>query len=139
MSGPKNIYACGVALAFVRQAIEEGSTYFLRFFDDNPGNLEKVQSKADAQRIADILMRQPFSGGGTSIQRAVITAVEDITKSPEDFEKAEIMIISDGEDNVCVSKENLKGIKLHSTIIDGNNAGLKSISETYTQLRSNEL
>jgi len=139
MSGMKNVYACGVALAFVRQAITEGSTYFLRFFDDSPHELHKVTSKEDAEKMSDVLIKQPFSGGGTSIQSAISQAVNDITKSPEDFEKAEIMVISDGEDNVSLDKGDLKDVKVHSTIIDGQNKGLKVISETYTELRSNEL
>ena len=139
MSGMKNVYACGVALAFVRQAIDEGSTYFLRFFDDTPHQLNKVTSKEDAQKMAEILIKQPFSGGGTSIQNAITQAVQDITKSPEDFEKAEIMVISDGEDTVNLDKSDLNSVKIHSTIIDGENKGLEQISETYTELSSFEL
>lgn len=139
MNGMKNIYACGVSLAFVRQAIDEGSTYFLRFFDDDPHKLNTVESKEDAEKMASILVKQPFSGGGTSIQTAVLQAVKDITDSPEQFEKAEIMIISDGEDTVRIDKDDLKGIKLHSTIINGRNDGLKNLSDTYLELNSNQL
>jgi uncharacterized protein with von Willebrand factor type A (vWA) domain len=139
MSGAKNVYACGVALAFVRQAISEGSTYFLRFFDDSPHELHLVKSKEDAEKMSDILIKQPFSGGGTSIQNAITQAVEDITKSPEKFEKAEIMVISDGEDTVNLGEEDLKKVKVHSTIIDGENKGLKMLSETYLELNSSEL
>ncbi|MFA7708411.1 MAG: VWA domain-containing protein, partial [Candidatus Pacearchaeota archaeon] len=92
MSGGKNIYACGVALAFVRQAVTEGSTYFLRFFDDSPHDLYTVTTKEEAEKMSNILIREPFSGGGTSIQSAIRTAVDDITRSPEKFEKAEIMV-----------------------------------------------
>jgi uncharacterized protein with von Willebrand factor type A (vWA) domain len=139
MSGMKNVYACGVALAFVRQAITEGSTYFLRFFDDSPHDLQKVTTKEEAEKMSEILIKQPFSGGGTSIQSAIGRAVDDITKSPEDFEKAEIMVISDGEDTVNLNKDDLKEVKLHSTIIDGENKGLELISQTYLELRSDEL
>lgn len=139
MSGIKNVYACGVALAFVRQAISEGSTYFLRFFDDTPHELHLVTSKKDAEKMSDFLIKQPFSGGGTSIQKAINQAVEDITKSPKKFEKAEIMVISDGEDDVNLSKDDLKEVKIHSTMVDGQNKGLENISETYTELSSNEL
>jgi len=139
MDGMKNIYACGVALAFVRQAVEEGSTYYLRFFDDRPHNLISVKTKEEAEKMTDILIRQPFSGGGTSIQSAITRAVEDITTAPEKFEKAEIMVISDGEDTVSLDKRDLKNVKVHSTIIDGENHGLRGLSETYTKLKSSEL
>jgi uncharacterized protein with von Willebrand factor type A (vWA) domain len=139
MSGMKNVYACGVALAFVRQALTEGSTYYLRFFDDSPHELFTVTSKEDAERIEGILLRQPFSGGGTSIQKAILTAVNDIVKSPQKFEKAEIMVISDGEDTVDINKKDLQEVKIHATIIDGKNKGLELISESYTELKSNDL
>lgn len=139
MSGMKNVYACGVALSLIRQALDEGSTYFLRFFDDITHMLYIVKSNEDAKKLSDILIKQPFSGGGTSIQTAIKKAIEDIKTSPENFEKAEIMVISDGEDNVSIGKEELKNIKVHATIIDGSNVGLKRISETYTELSSTEL
>ena len=139
MSGTKNIYACGVSVAFIRQSLKEGSTYFLRFFDSSPHDMHTVKSKADAEKLEDMLLKQPFSGGGTNIQAAVLKAVDDITKSPENFEKAEIMIISDGEDRVSLDKEMLKGVKIHTTIIDGRNTGLKDASDTYIELDSNEL
>ena len=139
MRGAKNIYACGVALAFVRQAIDEGSTYYLRFFDHEPHKLFNIKTKKEAEKMMDVLVRQPFSGGGTNIEKAITTAVNDIIEAPEKFEKAEIMIISDGEDNVNLNKRDLKKIKLHSTIIDGKNDGLEMLSDTYIELSSSDL
>lgn len=139
MGGMRNVYACGVALAFMRQAVDEGSTYYLRFFDDRPHGLEMVTNQEEAKKMYNRLLRQPFSGGGTSISRAIEVAVDDITKAPEKFEKAEIMLISDGEDSVYLSKDSLRGIKLHSTIIENQNNTLKLISETYLELRGKDL
>jgi len=138
MTGSKNIYASGVGLAFVRQAVEEGATYFLRFFDDYPKDLHVAKTKEDAKNLCSLLIRQPYSGGGTNIQRAILTAVEDIKKSPDKFEKAEIMVITDGVDNVDLNKESLKGVKVHSTVIDGKNSGLEKISDSYIELNSSE-
>jgi len=135
----KSIYASGVALAFVRQAISEGSVYFLRFFDGTPHKLHRITTKKDAEKMAEILVKKPYSGGGTRIDSAIKQAIEDITKDPVKFEKAEIMIITDGYDTVNTSKQELKKIKVHSTIIDGENAGLEAISKTYTKLKSSEL
>jgi uncharacterized protein with von Willebrand factor type A (vWA) domain len=136
MSGQKNVYASGVALALVRQAVEEGSTYFLRFFDDSPHNVVKVSNKEEAKKVCDMLVKQPYSGGGTSIQKAIMAAVKDIHNAPENFEKSEILVITDGEDSVNIDKSDLKNIKVHSTIIDGANQGLEIISDTYQELKS---
>ena len=139
MQGRKNIYASGVALAFVRQAISEGSTYFLRFFDYDPHDLHKITTKKEAEKMADILVKKPYSGGGTRIMSAIEQAIKDIKKDPTKFEKAEIMVITDGEDNVNMDKKELQGIKVHSTVIDGRNDGLKKISDAYLELKSAEL
>lgn len=139
MQGVRNIYASGVALSLVRQAVDEGSTYFLRFFDDQVKNLHKVTNNKEAKEACEILVKQPFSGGGTNIERAIRTAVKDITDDPEGFEKAEIMLITDGEDNVGMIKDDLKGIKLHSTVISGHNLDLEKLSETFTELDTGDL
>jgi len=135
----KSIYASGVALAFVRQAISEGSVYFLRFFDDTPHELHRITTKKEAEKMTDILVKKPYSGGGTRIDSAIKQAVKDIVKDPVKFEKAEIMIITDGYDVVRTTKGELKKIKVHSTIIDGENDGLEAISKTYTEIKSSEL
>jgi uncharacterized protein with von Willebrand factor type A (vWA) domain len=68
-----------------------------------------------------------------------MAAVQDIHNAPEDFEKSEILVITDGEDSVNIDKEDLKNIKVHSTVIDGSNQGLEVISDTYEELNSSDL
>lgn len=138
MRGSRNVYASGVALAFVRQALTEGSTYFLRFFDHGIKQLHTVTNEKEAEKMMDILIRQPYSGGGTSITNAIRTAVKDITSDPEGFEKAEIMLITDGEDSVNLSKNDLKKIRLHSTVVEGHNKDLEELSNSYVELKESD-
>jgi len=138
MDGMRNVYASGVALALVRQALSEGSVYFLRFFDYNMKPLNKVTNDKEAEKMMDKLVRCPYSGGGTDIESAIQTAVRDISEDPEEFEKAEIMLITDGDDDVSISKNSLKGIKLHSTVIEGSNSGLRELSDTYVELKERD-
>jgi len=137
-SGKQDVYASAVGVALVRQAVDEGSIYFLRFFDYSPHKLHRITTKKEALKMVDTLLRKPYSGGGTSIQNAIKKAVEDITADPVKFEKAEIMVITDGQDQVNLYKNDLKDIKLHSTIIMGENPGLESISDTYTVLEQKD-
>jgi uncharacterized protein with von Willebrand factor type A (vWA) domain len=139
MQGSQNVYASAVGLALVRQAIDEGSIYFLRFFDSSPKDLHRISNHEEAIKMADTLVKQPYSGGGTSIDNAIKKAITDIKNDSIQFEKVEIMVITDGDDGVSVSKNALDGIKLHSTVIDGQNRSLKAISDTYTQLSSSDL
>ena len=139
MNTGKGVYASGVALSFVRQAISEGSVYFLRFFDYYTDKLYRVTTKKEAEEMADMLVKKPYSGGGTNIDGAIRQAVEDISEDPVKFEKAEIMVITDGDDYIGITKKELKKIKVHSTVIDGENNGLEAISKTYTELKSSDL
>jgi uncharacterized protein with von Willebrand factor type A (vWA) domain len=138
MAGEADKYACGVALSLVRQAINEGATYFLRFFDGSPMELHTIKTKEEAKEMCNTLLKNPFSGGGTDIERAIRQAVTDIKQNPTKFEKVEIMVISDGRDSVNIDKNYLDKIKLHSTIINNNNEGLKKISDTYIELDSDD-
>ena len=139
MEGGCDAYAAGTALSLVRQAVEEKSVYFLRFFDMSPKELITVTTKEEAGKLADILLNCPFSGGGTNINRALQKAVEDITTYPDKFEKMEIMLITDGEDHVTMSKKDLKDVKLHSVVLTNDNPPLKKLSDTYIMLNYNEI
>ena len=131
----RNVYASGVGISLVRQAILEGSVYFLRFFDGMPKDLHRITTQEEANKMVSMLLKQPYTGGGTNISRAIERAVKDIKEDPKQFEKAEIMVITDGCDGVRLSKKDLENIKLHSTIIEGKNSGLKAISDTYRELK----
>jgi len=139
MADGADVYASGVALSLVRQAIDEGSIYFLRFFDGNTHELHRISTKKEAIEMANLLAKKPYSGGGTNIQNAILTAVKDIKNDPVEFEKIEIMVITDGEDHVDIPKTKLNGVKIHSTVIDGQNSGLEAISDTFLSLKSNEI
>ena len=139
MSGARSVYASATALALVRQAVRSEAIYFLRFFDERPSQLERVQTKDDATRVGQMLVQQPFSGGGTNFDNALRTAIEDIKKDKETFDKVEIMLITDGDCYVTVTKKELGDIKLHSSVIDGHNDTLKQLSETYTMLSTAEI
>jgi len=139
MAGVRSAYASGTALSLVRQALANEAIYFLRFFDASPSQLYRVQNHEEAAKISELLIKEPFSGGGTNITGAVLTAVKDIKNNKVKFDKVEIMLISDGEDYVGFSKSDLGEIKLHSTIIAGGNNSLQRVSETYTLLHPGQI
>jgi len=85
------------------------------------------------------LVKEPYSGGGTRIDNAIDKAIDDIKSDPIAFEKAEIMVITDGEDHINPDKKRLGKIKLHSTVIDGKNENLEKISDSYTELKSKDI
>jgi len=153
MSQLNQLVANGIAVAYIRKAISEQSTYFFRFFDDKVFDLHTVDDEASAVKEIDYLLSNQHSRGGTSIDRALRKAIEDINNpklfkqdkndgnKEELYDRADILIITDGEDNVRVSEENLAQNKvvLHSFLLEQDNDQLKKISKSYQKLSNSQM
>jgi uncharacterized protein with von Willebrand factor type A (vWA) domain len=163
MSGARQLVATSIALAYIKKAIKEKSIYFFRHFDDTPFDLHKVTNEKEALKEINYLLKNPKSGGGTCIDKALRRAIDDINDprifkqiekencdiaerpSMEDtedlYERADILIITDGEDGVSVTSEFLeqKKVVLHSFIIEGNNDTLKKISKTCQRMSNKDI
>jgi len=145
MEGDRGIYASGVAVSLLRQALREKATYFLRYFDYQPSELRVIKTKEEAQKMIEELLKQPYSGGGTNFNGALNTAIYDIKNDPVQFEEAEIMMITDGDCATNVTRDTLDFIKLHTVVIapDGVSTNqikyLKDISESHTILTGEEI
>lgn len=142
MMGVRSVFAAGVTTSLVRQAVDEGSTYFLRYFDDSPSALKKVTNRKEAVELIGDLVRAPFSGGGTNITKAVRTAIKDIKNEPVTFDKVDIMVITDGEDHFEVTTNELKGIKLHVTLLTHKEIfddSLIEVSDSVTQITDEQI
>jgi len=145
--------ANGIAVAYIRKAISEQSTYFFRFFDTNIFDLHTVNDEETAVKEIDYLLSNQYSGGGTSIDHALQKAIEDINNSKlfkQDkndgnkehlYDRADILIITDGADQVNVTEEFLAQNKvvLHSFLLEQDNAELKKISKTYQKLDNSQM
>lgn len=157
MSGARQLVATSIAVAYLKKAISEKSIYFFRHFDDRPFDLHKVTTEIEATKEIKWLLKNPKSGGGTCINNALTKAIEDINnpelfkQSQEEielndrttlddkqlYERADILIITDGEDNVSVTAKTLeeKKVVLHTFLIEGENSSLAQISKTCQRLK----
>lgn len=152
MNTQRQITACGIAIAYVRKAIEEGSYYFFRFFDTSVFELHKVTNEEEAVNAISFLMNNPRSGGGTSTSHAIREAIKDINnpklfkqdtkdKSEDLYDRADILVITDGEDSISITKKELEEqrIKVHSFLLDQDNSQLKEISTTYQRFTRTDM
>jgi len=151
MDGRNQTVACGIALAYVKKALTESSIYFYRFFDDHPHELKKVTNEQEAQKEVKYLMDYHYSGGGTSIDTAIHQAIDDINnpklfKQEADdksdlYDRADILVITDGGDTVSLTKEFLeeKKIILHSFVIGMEHEQLKNLSTYYESLSDDKV
>jgi len=125
MDGEKTIWARAVALALLKLAREKKRKFFMRFFDF------QVYDLADDSNLEKILtmILTIKSDGGTNIDRALNTALEDLEKLKE-FTNT-VIIITDGEDRVETKPEDLKkrNTSLVAVMIEGRNDNLKKLAE----------
>jgi len=92
-----------------------------------------------------------YSGGGTSIDTAIHQAIDDINnpklfKQEADdksdlYDRADILVITDGGDTVSLTKEFLeeKKIILHSFVIGMEHEQLKNLSTYYESLSDDKV
>jgi len=162
MDGARQVVATSIAVAYIKKAISEKSIYFFRFFDDKPFELHKVTNEQEAIKEVNYLLKNPKSGGGTNIDQALRRAIKDINdpnllkQENQEFgadegrnaldaevlyERADILIITDGGDDVSVTAEELRQNKiiLHTFLIEGSNPTLKSISKSFQNLTQNDI
>jgi uncharacterized protein with von Willebrand factor type A (vWA) domain len=129
MSGEKTVWARSVALALLALARRKRAKFFLRFFDTLAYDLVGDEEPA---RLLELLLRVG-SNGGTSIDTALQTAIEDLAERGLSKLTNTIIIITDGEDEVRTARRELErvGARLVSVMIRGSNGTLKRISDQY--------
>jgi uncharacterized protein with von Willebrand factor type A (vWA) domain len=134
--GKKNIWARSVALALLEKAQAKGRKYYLRLFDDE---FTERLDKPDEIKAA---IKSVQSGGGTTINNAILVALGDMMNDKKLSKSSNtIILITDGEDQVSPELEQLikQGkCKLVTIMIDGNNETLKRISDAYFTVKPNE-
>ncbi len=125
MDGEKTIWARAVALALLKLAREKKRRFFMRFFDFQVYDLA---DDSDVEKLLTMILTIR-SDGGTNIDRALNTALEDLEKL-KDYTNT-IIIITDGEDKVETKPEDLKkyNASLVAVMIEGRNDMLKTLAE----------
>jgi len=146
MVGSKIDWARAVAVALFKKAMDEGRTFFVRFFDSIPYQPINVKSNAKAKDILNMLyyLARIKAGGGTDITRAISSAIEDMekTKTTSKDRLSDVVLITDGEDRL--SLETITRLlkransRLHSVMIQGHNAFLQSASFRYLAVKKLE-
>ncbi|MEM4944115.1 MAG: VWA domain-containing protein [Saccharolobus sp.] len=136
MDGEKILWAKAVALALYTRARRENRDFFLRFFDNIPYPLIKVQKNAKSKEVIKMIeyIGKIRGGGGTDISRSIISACEDI-KEGHVKGVSEIILLTDGEDKIAETtvRRSLKeaNSQLISVMIRGDNADLRRVADKY--------
>jgi uncharacterized protein with von Willebrand factor type A (vWA) domain len=107
--------------------------YYLQFFDTAVYPDEPYTKPEDVLRST----LKVKSSGGTSIDTALKTAISLLNKKYSN-KTSSIILITDGEDDVYTSKQQLGKIKLISVMTQGNNPTLQRLSSQFMRVTPNE-
>jgi len=139
MEGEKIRWAKATALALLIKARREGRDFFLRFFDGKPHALTCVPKCMRSDEVIDLLkyLSKVKSGGGTDITKAIVTACDDL-KGPKVRGVADVILITDGEDNISdlliTRKLRSANARLVTVMVMGENRSLKNVSDSYLRV-----
>jgi hypothetical protein len=95
--------AKAIAYFFLRQNRRELGTLFFRTFDAEIGPLRLVRDIAAFDLLISDLMCMPAEGRGTAMEKAILTAIQDI-RLDSFMAEAEILIITDGAAHLDLEK-----------------------------------
>jgi hypothetical protein len=134
--------AASVVIALLRKVVANGDIFYFRFFGSNPGYMYKVDSLISAQNLVSVIIREAYAGGGTDIECAVMTALNDIKAAVADKQShsqmrdAQVLLLTDGDDNIIDANRVIaaKGkIKLHSVVIHATDRRgvIQAMSDTF--------
>jgi hypothetical protein len=93
--------AKAIAYLFLSQNQRELGTVFFRTFDINVGPLEIARDTPSFDRLISTVMHCNARGNGTALQRALVTAIDDISHESQ-LSSAEILVITDGVAHVDI-------------------------------------
>lgn len=136
---PRHVWARGVTVNLLLEAVRGDAEYFLRAFDGNSHELHEAHTPEEAEKLIDHILRRGFSGNGTNIMNAVRTAAKDIRSRGTEIERSELLLISDGEDKsmddeAAVRKVLGDDVRLHVVLIGKDSAALKRVAASYRTL-----
>jgi len=97
MSGERDIWAKAVAMALLNIAQHQKRKYALIHFDGDVTRVDRFHGAVDPVEVVDAMSH--FTGGGTEFMKPLDTAYSIIAKEKQ-YQKADIIFITDGESNV---------------------------------------
>ena len=95
--------AKAIAYFFLKNNQKEMGTIFFRTFDAEIGKLHIVQNRVNFDDLITEIMCMPAEGRGTILEKALLTAIQDI-RNDSFMSEAEILVITDGAAHIDIPK-----------------------------------
>lgn len=132
--------AVAVAILLVGKHLNDGSRYYFRQFANIVGAVVQALDDKEKRKFLTFLVNQKDTdlGGGTEILIAVRAAAQDVRSAATSQDRAEVLLITDGDDTFGASdlyRAIGEDVTLHTIIVGpSGNESLKRHSSTYFHL-----
>ncbi len=131
MGGGQRIAKAGGVLMNRLKAVVAGEAQmYVRFFDSRLYEEHFASSPAEAKELIRRFEAKNFSGGSTNIDgcaREAQARIEEIVAEGK-VTRPELVVVTDGDDTVKLTTEDLKGTKLHAFVVGGQNPALTDLA-----------
>lgn len=124
----------GIVTALVRRSRQAEAVYLMRDFDDKVFDCIRVTTDEEGEALIRFVCSSTASGG-TKIPPAIEAAIKDL--STESYDQADIVIVSDGEDQGGLNPAQISArlreskIRLHAILLGANNDALRACADVY--------
>jgi hypothetical protein len=133
------------ASALARKLKRENGIMFIRFFGMSAWELHSALNPKSFDPLIQYIEANDYSAGGTCIGTALVAAAKDIKSAGESeiLHKAEVLVITDGDDQVGTTELHKLYDKIELSLLDvsgaGVNAKLKALVDRYYKVDNKAL
>lgn len=130
MQGDRFTYALGVLLNRIKAVIRGDAEMWFAWFSAELEGERHIPDKDTAVEVYKEVVAKGLPGGGTYIDGCIAEAIERIheLQATNALWKPELVVVSDGCDEVYTIPSNLRGIRLHSFNCLGSNPELERLA-----------
>ena len=132
-SGQRIYKAGGVLFNRLKAVVAGDAQIFVRFFDSRLFEEHHADTPAAAKGLMQRFQKQNFSGGGTNIAkcaRETLARIDEIQKEGS-LTRPELVIVTDGEDNVSsLKQEDFGQTRMHAFVVERSNAELVQLARS---------
>lgn len=129
-NGQRIAKAGGVLMNRLKAVVAGEAQMFVRFFDMRCYEEHYVSNAAEAKDMIRHFEEHNFSGGSTNISGCAKEAqsrIEEIVAEGK-LTRPELVVVSDGDDSISLTAEDLCGTRLHAFLVERSNARLTELA-----------
>lgn len=128
--GQRVAKAGGVLFNRLKAVVAGEAELYVRFFDSRLHKEHYASNAVEAKALMKVITEGNFSGGSTNISgcaREAQKRIEEIVATTKTA-RPELVIVTDGDDSINLTLEELKGTKLHAFVVEHGNKALTGLA-----------